>query len=338
MVSSFLTQYVVDKMMEEEHPTVNASRCMNARQRKVKCTQCKHICPQSVYTRPGEVGEWQKCINCNQCVTACPSRALASSVKTLEQYERILEKETSSVWIGCEKSEGAYTLKVQCLAALPWEYLAYMLLQSKVMLAIGKCQTCEQSQCIDILKSQLHLVSETIGSEIIEKRLVFTTEENGAQAPMYSRREMMHLFFRSSKRSVAKLVPDFLQEEVGSEGLLYRVMLHEQMKRQKGDFKWTIPHYTDKCWGCTTCIKVCPQQALEMVDQDEMRYVKLHLWKCNQCGLCEQVCYDEGIKGRAEVMVPDLTPVTIAKLKLRRCEVCGRPIRHGKPHRCAACR
>lgn len=50
----------------------------------------------------------------------------------------------------------------------------------------------------------------------------------------------------------------------------------------------------DKCIGCGTCAKVCPNRAIEMVsrgkEEHSKQYPVIDLGKCCFCGLCEEFC------------------------------------------------
>lgn len=47
----------------------------------------------------------------------------------------------------------------------------------------------------------------------------------------------------------------------------------------------------ENCCGCSACKNICPQNAIEMVeDEKKFRYPKISLDICIDCGLCEKVC------------------------------------------------
>ncbi len=46
-----------------------------------------------------------------------------------------------------------------------------------------------------------------------------------------------------------------------------------------------------KCCGCTACKSVCPQNAINMIEDNEgFLYPKINKEKCIQCNLCDKVC------------------------------------------------
>lgn len=47
----------------------------------------------------------------------------------------------------------------------------------------------------------------------------------------------------------------------------------------------------EKCCGCTTCMNICPVNAIEMIPDDEgFLYPIVNKEKCINCGLCEKTC------------------------------------------------
>ena len=54
-----------------------------------------------------------------------------------------------------------------------------------------------------------------------------------------------------------------------------------------------IEIFKDKkdCCGCTACYAICPQEAISMQpDSEGFLYPLIDVYKCNECGLCKQVC------------------------------------------------
>ena len=50
-------------------------------------------------------------------------------------------------------------------------------------------------------------------------------------------------------------------------------------------------NYKEDCCGCTACKNICPQKAIEMVEDEEgFLYPKINKEKCINCGLCKKTC------------------------------------------------
>lgn len=47
----------------------------------------------------------------------------------------------------------------------------------------------------------------------------------------------------------------------------------------------------EECCGCTACYAICPQGAIEMVEDNEgFEYPNINEDKCIRCNMCELVC------------------------------------------------
>ena len=52
--------------------------------------------------------------------------------------------------------------------------------------------------------------------------------------------------------------------------------------------------YPDKCIGCQLCAKICPNNAIEMIEKEhngkKVKFPEINYSKCCFCGLCVDVC------------------------------------------------
>ena len=47
----------------------------------------------------------------------------------------------------------------------------------------------------------------------------------------------------------------------------------------------------EECFGCMACVAVCPQDAIEVVrDEQGFDYPHIDREKCINCGLCKKAC------------------------------------------------
>lgn len=346
MLGSFFTKYVFDKFTELEHPIVDISSCINCKQKKMKCTVCKDICTEGVYDKTVKNPDWDKCGNCNLCVSACPSRSIGSSTSNLEKFFKAVDENGDILSISCDNSSKKSSLKVECIAALPWEFLLYILMKKKIIINSKECFNCDNKECIALIQENLSKILNIIGEEKFNNRVFFNVHMEEIEVKKYSRRELIGLVVENSKKSAAKLIPKFVEEDY-STGLLYRFVLNKEIVRNNheayGDsiksLKWNVPFFSEKCWGCGICIKICPQQALSLNEEDENVYISMQPLKCNNCGVCSVVCLDKAIEGQGYVEIKNLMPIRIVDLKVNKCSRCNRIIKvDEKNNICVGCR
>jgi len=58
-----------------------------------------------------------------------------------------------------------------------------------------------------------------------------------------------------------------------------------------------------KCIGCGLCAKVCPNEAIKMVEFEGRKCPQIHLGKCCFCALCAENCPTQALKMTNEVML-----------------------------------
>ncbi len=57
-----------------------------------------------------------------------------------------------------------------------------------------------------------------------------------------------------------------------------------------GDWKTKIPVVSDKCVGCETCVKHCPEATMFMGEIGGKKRAGVKYDFCKGCGICAEVC------------------------------------------------
>ena len=82
----------------------------------------------------------------------------------------------------------------------------------------------------------------------------------------------------------------------------------------------------EKCIGCGACAQVCSSDAIEVIDEDEKRLVRINYAQCTFCGFCQDECPTQAIRLTREYHLSTdnkKTAYVINKVEMFRCRVCG---------------
>ncbi len=334
---NFVTRFAVKTLLKESHPLIVRKQCWNLRPHKEKCSACVDVCPYSeqIFKRPGIIANWSACTDCGLCVAACKSRCIAPSREQVEKDSTLVEVASDQVWLGCTQSERYNTAVRECIAAFPWEFLAFLALNKKVVLDLTPCATCENEACAERLRLTLERLVEFLGAELFSARVALAREmdEYPNTTQSFSRRDLAGVFKEGSVANSRKLLRKmpFLIDE--SEGHLYdfRMMLYDHVKQLKEisetprTYGKYLPKINEKCYGCERCVRACKAEALKIVEgKDGLSRVVITAWKCSECGQCVRSCIDKAIEGPILRPVTQLGPIGVYKFKKNACPKCGK--------------
>ena len=344
------------------HPGFNPGSCINRRQRRYTCTVCSGLCPYGVFSlRAGDSVQWKKCVDCGLCAALCPSRCFlpsASGQRALTEGVNL----SAPVAFACREEASAGGQHVRCLASVPWEYLAYLALQTELVLYTGSCSGCAHSDWAEQVERQLAALRAFLGEERWSRQVHPVTDgrfdlpEPEEPDTQLSRRALFSgLKKRAEKglyRAAVKRLPVLVDGD--ADGMQYRRILARAVQEEQKlphpdeaskpegkapDYGVQLPRFNAACFGCGICEKLCPHQALEIVpESDGRRLICITPWKCTGCALCGQVCPHGGISEMHTVRVPRLTQLALVRVNSLPCERCGTAIPPGSnPPLCPAC-
>ena len=345
-----------------EHPHFAPENCINRRQRRYACTVCSDVCPKGVFSlSTGERMKWDRCIDCGLCAAACPSRCFLPSPSSQRSYTEDLDL-SGPLTLVCREEEEHGALRVRCLAAVPWELLALIAMQTELVLYVGRCAGCAHPEWAGRVREQLALVRDFLGEDRWSRQVHVLTEGRFEASEVAEEEEEKTLtrreIFSGVKRRMAKGLYkaaaarlSLLAEEEASNPMQYRralarAVLAEQKRARAAaeglkapDYGVQLPRFTADCYGCGICEKLCPQKAIEIgPEKDGKRLIYLTPWKCTGCSLCMHVCPHSGISGLHSLRVPGLTQLALVRVPSASCERCGMSIPPGSdPPLCPAC-
>ena len=327
----------------EDHPLINLTYCVNRRQRRLECRKCVQICPRQVYDKDLTAKpKWDECQNCGLCVTACASRCIAPSPVNIKRHLLLAEKK-GEITISCQRSKMRTGHVEACIAQLPWEFLSYLALSGKLILNLKSCSDCPHTDCLELLEVQLYRLQYFLGEEEYGRRVrLCFAEEHVPQPEGVSRRDFFKSMAHGGKKVGTMVVTD--AAGVSIDGLIYRRMLARRVRElaRAGEFscRMELPWFSQKCYGCGICAKLCPNGAIEVSEEkDGLRRMVITPYKCTACGVCMETCREGGIEEICAAKLSSLDRVTMAEVRSASCMRCGKAIvpDTGEAY-CAACR
>ena len=359
---SFVSQ-VIAHTLDHEPPFFHADKCLNRRQTKHPCTLCHDRCPAGILPENPVITniDWSVCIGCGICITACPARCFAPGLR--QQRTMALPAEGKTVSFACiSTKEPVGERQVECLCALPWEWLAALSMRVKVKLYTGECEHCKVEGCREQLLENLQQLHAFLGAERFEKRILLMDDpaamkENLKEKQM-DRRGLFGMVGRNVKTSVVAGVNSMLptpKEDPARDGFAYRRLLAdmvradcvkrtEKSKAEHAEPDYPqhdvlLPDFNARCHGCGVCMRVCPHQALSIEKESQnTSLISIEPWKCTGCGLCEAVCLHKGISAIEMTQVYHLQKQGHVRVHHECCQACGAVIpRTAQDKLCIAC-
>lgn len=346
------TKYAMDALMKTSHPEIDRKQCWNLHPHRNQCSDCKDICPhgEDIFTRPNLVKDWTACTDCGLCVSACRSRCIAPSPEQVSRDTSSADSNADTIWIGCDRSARHNDVIRDCICALPWEALAYLALNKKLVLDLTPCGECENDLCAEKLRGNLTRLVELLGEPLFNARftLAYAAEDAPYQQKTLSRREMFSQVTDTSKagtKQLLRMLPG-MQDQDRGRSLDFRLLLNQRIKQLKAStatplrYGWYMPAVNSKCFGCGKCEKACRAGALKLEDMDGgMKRMVFTPWKCSECGYCATSCSYHAIDGMKLRQLTSLGPVSIHKFQPVGCVECGKPIApDSKDGLCSVCR
>lgn len=268
-----LAIYALGYYMHESHPVRLDHLCLNTVQRRNPCDICGTVCPKglSIYeSKP----DWHGCINCNLCVSACPTEAIHESSSSFAALTAALDSATDAIVFGCPKAQGHVDVTVPCLAALPWEVLATAALTRTAVVKTHPCKECDDQASFDEVKDLLRTLRRFFGKEEFARR-VLSAEPKDCRA---ARGALRRQAFGSAVGALAAGAEAAVNP--GSVTMShYRAMLVEALESLPDDERpqvtWPTLEEDGNCQGCEICVRICPHHAIELRIPGQAEYQEL---------------------------------------------------------------
>ena len=333
MITKGIVGRLTKQLVEEAHPTVDSSCCINEIQQKKHCGLCKAACHVSALdniTCP----DFTHCDDCGICVAHCPAQVFTNSLGLTQKLITLVENTNQTITLSCHHSEKEADCKLSCLAAYPWEVLASLVVNNNLISFVpGECDSCPHKSQMLLFERSLSQLQSFLGEEAY--KTIFSENQ---KPQLQSRREAFSNLFRQGGRSALNLLPEELRSSP-DKNLWRKVLLHSLASQNpsKHTAHWITPIIQEDCKACGICEKLCPNQALRIVlGEDKQFYLTHFSWKCQGCGLCAAACPWKCITefGRA-ALEPAHRPV-VPQTQAKVCSHCSNPA-YGELELCIEC-
>ena len=333
MITKGIVGRLTKQLVEEAHPTVDSSCCINEIQQKKHCGLCKvscHVSALDKITSP----DFTHCDDCGICVAHCPAQVFTNSPSLTQKLITLVENTNQTITLSCHHSQKEADCKLSCLAAYPWEVLASLVVNNNLISFVpGECDSCPHKTQMLLFERSLSQLKSFLGEEAY--KTIFSENQ---KPQLQSRREAFSSLLRQGGRSALNLLPEELRSSP-DKNLWRKVLLHSLASQNpsKHTAHWITPIIQEDCKACGICEKLCPNKALRIVLGEDKEFYLTHFsWKCQGCGLCAAACPWKCITEFGRVALEPAHRPVVTKTKAKVCSHCSNPA-YGELELCIEC-
>ncbi len=347
---------------------LRAERCLHARSVWSSCSLCRDSCPGGAIElsskQRGPGFDAARCMQCGQCLTACPLEVFESSSFTERQLLNRVGAQ-GSIRIRCFLPYGQLETLVQeaqsyqlgaCLAALSPGVLFELSLGRSCELATDRCSTCRlyarlhptlESNVICAFR-MLHGVHKSANLKettplFLPQTIAEQTQYDSSDGVRSSIRALFHGAGRASKvfdgRSVLAVRQKSKHVPAWRKRLRDVWMRHSFSSSGTCDYMWPELVVDERaCRACGMCMQMCPTGTICHSLDEGMFVYSFVPGACVDCGLCLTVCPERALSRNYRTFAQPFRNVERYQRAARVCEHCGMPVLHGQGEAmCPAC-
>ncbi|MCW8929062.1 MAG: 4Fe-4S binding protein [Gammaproteobacteria bacterium] len=285
-------------------PVIDAESCVHSLCNTTDCHACVDACPSQAWILDDDsLGlDIEACDGCGLCVPACPSGALHVHFPwvTRQLGSRMI------ALFACDKSGiNENNGILPCIHALGLRQLLQLYNSGvqHLLLATAACKACSRLQN-ESLYQRVERLNQLLDEHkkppiIIMQRSndvwkkVFRTDETVCRGTQVSRRDFLSGGGKQIHQQLLIIDPlnhsEFQTIPPGK--------LLPDLGETKAHWPWTPRLDESKCNGCNACIKLCPTNALSLIQTDDnsSKLYELNPQNCTGCGICTAVCESDAI-------------------------------------------
>ncbi len=312
---------------ESRLPEIDADACVYATFDQANCKACVDACPRQAWVLDDDaLGlDADACDGCGLCVPVCPGGALHIHfpwvIRSLGDQRIAL--------LACEYSDSNENVDtLPCIHALGLRQLLqlYNAGIKHLLVDTAECGKCTRHQQPDIhhqleqLNSLLHERKKPV-MKIFQRssklwKTIFNTDDVSKQSLQLPRRHFLRGAIQLHRLlSVSDPLNNPRLQTIPPGRLLPITENTEQ------HWPWSPRLDENLCNGCDACIKLCPTDALQLIQDEDTSSsgYQLDPADCTGCGICTTVCELQAITVHKHSLS---TPRTI-RLNEKLCTACG---------------
>lgn len=275
---------------------IASERCLKNKSPLTRCNLCANVCPKKGFSFQNGQWEVSDCSLCGRCVSLCPCEVFSIDEKKLLEL-----MPSKHLILTCQNDkQTSYGMKLFCFKALRPELIFYLLKKhEKVSLVVSEatCASCENEFSPEVLKRLL----ERYG--LSYERLSFISDDEAVKHFHQRLESSRRAYLTGSYKALLNQGADLALEEMNDLALsekeslpLSRSLLYHAYQDERGEGSLPYPLlFVTRCHFCGACEKLCPEEALKIIEDEGKKYLIFQPVLCNFCKLCEEVCMAKGI-------------------------------------------
>lgn len=334
-------------MFNKKQVIFHPGNCLNTKKPYPKqCRLCFQYCPHEAISEEMEI-QVNRCTECGVCMAVCPSDGFVDrDIDNLKEY--LFENETIILNCPAAKPLG---YEIGCLGMLDrdaWLSLMIMAESKAVRVVTGDCGQCDDKQACSISvaffkeiynnwQDDLGLKIEIIPDQSNNTREV---EENKANLETKETAKRSKGIRQLGKDKVKNFLPSIIAEETYPIPRTRQWLLELLKESPTKKVPSKALKIDEKCTNCGVCAKICPQEALQLVQKEGKIRLIYEAAKCVHCNRCVEICGPQAMRFEEKNMSYKLLTgkILIRESEPRYCDKCGKQIFHNiEPGLCMSC-
>lgn len=335
-----------------------SERCLYSRSTWTDCALCIESCPgKAIYSaadnKPPSL-DLSRCMQCGQCLSACPLEAFESSSFSERQLLQRIEPE-GTIRLLCflpQKEYASRDVEVStyqlgtCLAALTPGVLFELALSRVCELSTDQCRQCSlyphlhQTLQANVTLASLMLTDWGASANLTETSQLLipekpdkSTKPDSASSDFdgfsFMRSSIRSLFHGRRKKAAQRrmLALRAKKRRVPSWRLRLKELWDRRAASQESVCPWPNLVVDDsRCKACGICMQLCPTGSIHQSLQDGLFEYSFTSGTCVNCGLCILSCAGRALSRDYHTLGDPFEAVVCSTRKAEPCSRCGLPV------------